>query len=285
MIYHYTTLQTANSILNNYRQSEDKDNIVFWASSIYMMNDPTEMQYGWDVLIETLCGYEDANDVPADIRLSNFMKETEKSPFSKVFEEHFYNEDKTVFVISFSKEKDYLPMWSTYGENGNGICLCFDEKFFHTKNEMMIVFPALSTLYLGQSNNDESTMKALGEIIGQEYKFYLEGTKSFLEKTQTIGTMIPIVSACIKDSAFAYENEKRVVAMPHNINESICFRTSVKGNLVPFVKIPIPIKSLKEIIVGPGIQTENVKRGLQLFLHSCEVKIPLSLSCVPYREI
>ena len=271
-------------MLKAYHHSEDKENLIFWASSIYMLNDLTEMEYGWGVLMNTLQDFEEKNSVPNEIRLSNYMKSMETSPFAKIFEEHLYNEEKTPFVISFSERKDYLPMWSMYGGNGYGVCLCFDEKLLYIKDDKICVYPPLSTMYLSQSHKSNITAKVLGEVLSSQYQEYLEGVKSEQEKIEYIATLNTFTSAYVKDASFAYEKEKRLVVWPINSHDSVQFKSSAKGNVVPYVEVPIPINSLTKIIIGPCAQPHNITRGLQLCLHNCGLHIPIGMSQVPLRE-
>ena len=243
MIFHYTTQQAVNEILETYRQSKDKGNLTFWASSIYMMNDLTEMQYGWGVLMDTLQNFEGKNGVPNEIRLSKFMKSMEKSPFATIFKEHLYHEEKTLFVISFSECEDSLPMWSMYGGNGNGVCLCFNERQICAKDDKVNAYPLQSTMYVPQTNESNVSIKVLGGILLKQYQEYIEGDKNDLKKIEYIATLNSIISAYVKDASFAYEKEKRLVVLPRNTQESIQFRSSARGNIVPYVEVPIPIAS------------------------------------------
>ena len=67
-IYHYTSLEAFQTILKNYRDSKDKDNIIFWASNIRYMNDPTEMMIGYKALMNYLPSIED--NIPNEKKLS-----------------------------------------------------------------------------------------------------------------------------------------------------------------------------------------------------------------------
>ncbi|MBR1789291.1 MAG: DUF2971 domain-containing protein [Bacteroidaceae bacterium] len=250
------------------------------------MNDPTEMEYGWDVLKQCLRDYEISNCVAETNRLSNFMENIEKPALYGVFYLHFYHEEKTPFVISFSQRKDFLPMWSMYGGNGSGVCLCFDDKAINIKNEKAAIFPILNALYVNQIENGKRTLAVLQECIDKQYQIYLKNDKTLNdgEKIITLGALIPFVSAYIKDSAFDYEQEERLVALANDIHKSVQFRISNRNNIIPYVEVPIPTNSMKEIIIGPNIKPECVESGLQLALHTCGLNVPISLSKIPYRE-
>ena len=285
MIYHYTTIQALNNMLNNCIQ----DKLVFWASSIYTMNDPTEMEYGWGILKHYFKIYEDDNCITDEIRLSNYMKDIEESKISNIIFNHIYDDKKTPFVIAFSCQKDYLPMWSMYGGNGYGVCLCFDENVLCDGTKDIQATPPEDILYLGNEQNNNISSNMIKYFIDDEYKTYLndikEGKDLETNKTVTIGTLIPLVSAFLKDCSYEYEKEKRLVLLGSSISKSWCFRNSSKGNVIPYIEVPIPVKSLKEIIIGPCVNPQNVKSGLQMHLIKCNYNIPISQSQVPYRDI
>lgn len=242
------------------------------------MNDSTEMLYGWNVLKNNLEIFEKENKIFEKIRLSAFMKKVETSDLSEFFRQHFYHEKKTPFIISFSENKDVLNMWSLYGGNGKGVVLCFEE-------EELNGYLLLNTLYVNQSDNDIISAEVLSTIIPTEYEKYLKNTsKNDFDKIISIGSMLPLLSTYIKDSAFKYEREKRLSIICDN-SKPVDFRVSKAGNIIPYIEVPIPIQSLKEIIIGPCINPVYVERGLLFELSVCGVDIPVSISNVPFREI
>lgn len=58
-------------------------------------------------------------------RLSSCFDDREKvkRTYISTFDRDWY-----LFIISFSSCRDTLPMWSMYGQNGKGLCLCFDKE-------------------------------------------------------------------------------------------------------------------------------------------------------------
>lgn len=285
MVYHYTTINVLNDIINNYRESEDKNHFVLWASSAYAMNDSSEMLYGWEVTSRSFLQYEESNNVSPKRSLSVFMKQIIDSDVANVFYQHFYREELTPFVLSFSENRDNLPMWSMYGEKGMGVCLCFDKERLSVVDEQFIAMPLLNVLYVNQSDNNENASKILGEVIANQYIDYLGKKRTtFRDKVLAISPALAIISAYIKDFTFKYENEMRIPIRAVDIHKSVHFRTSTYGNIIPFIKVPIPIKSLKEIIIGPCVQSDSIKRGLLLDMSISGLKIPISVSNIPYRN-
>lgn len=284
MIYHYTSIKALNDILNGYRDSKDKEHVVFWASSAYAMNDSTEMQYGWQVLKKNLETYELEHDVSIDKRLSLYMNRIETSNMNDVFYQHFYRQELTPFFLSFSNNRDDLTMWSMYGDRGCGVCLCFDESLLEINDDLLRVFLLLNVLYINQEDNDKVSSVILGQVVPMQYAKYLSGSKwNDIDKITAIGSILPMISVYVKDSSFKFEKEARIPFQAKNA-QSVYFRTSPKQNLIPYVKVPIPKECLQEIIISPCIQSQHIERGLELDLSLCGFDIPISFSNVPYRN-
>ena len=110
LVYHYTTQSKLGMIL---------DSKELWLSHIMDMNDPLELYFGIDVII--------------DILSPRFPK---KSIIPKILQEgiyrlHYFNsvvEEKPIFVSSFSELPDDLKQWIHYANNGLGVNIEFVRK-------------------------------------------------------------------------------------------------------------------------------------------------------------
>lgn len=137
-VWHYTTLNTFQSILNNSIEkgkglSSELSHFFFWASAIYAMNDPMEYQYGYQLLIEELLPQieKELNIKDSSLKLSQIWSNHEKTKKYPAKWHDFlikdnYEKHQTPFIISFSKQRDFLPMWNTYAGSGTGIALGFN---------------------------------------------------------------------------------------------------------------------------------------------------------------
>ena len=108
-------------------------------------------------------------------------------------------------------------MWSRYGNKGKGICLCFDEDELSVDNKGLL----LNTVYINQNDNDKLSTIVLNQIIPNEYERYLNTSHNDKEKVISVGTMLPLLSAYIKDSTFVDEQERRFALMTHGKHELI----------------------------------------------------------------
>ena len=60
--YHYTSLETIMNIIENSKEAK----IILHASSIFRLNDPSEMKFGYEKIMEILPIIEDDLDVKDD---------------------------------------------------------------------------------------------------------------------------------------------------------------------------------------------------------------------------
>lgn len=292
MIYHYTSVDAFQSIMKSYRSSEDKENLVFWASNILSMNDPTEMQMGFNAIMKYLPRIEDELKVVQTKRLSRLTKDYQISELTEqdseqIFREKSFNPMFAPYVLSFSKEKESIPMWYMYGKGGHGINLYFDEKEINNTKDLLLVDINYHEDIVGSSYI--STIK---NVITKQYKNYLEkvdGINSsysiLLEKIITIRRICSMLSPFFKNRLFDYENECRVIV--YFPTRKINYRYSSKGFLVPYIEQPIPIKSLRAIGLGPCSNLYGLRQKIrmELDLSILNNEIEIYDSNVPLRDI
>ena len=131
-IFHYTSIDAFVQMLKMKTKTK-ASNLTFWASNVHYMNDPHEMDFLYGEINRVLPELEkemgiNEKDMPfSAFNFSNINSNGIKVELDNDFREIIYNIIyKNVYAISFSRKKDYLPMWSMYGNNGGGLCLQFN---------------------------------------------------------------------------------------------------------------------------------------------------------------
>lgn len=291
-VYHYTSLETLFAILGNYKNKDDKDRLVFRASNIFRVNDPSEMVLGYDVVKSYLNLFEIEKNIPEHLRLSEVYKDKEyenkcKDDYLNKIKRNIIDIGSVPYVISFSGKRDYLPMWSMYGNQGKGVCLKFD--VYDIINNM--IFPLISGFV---SYDKKTSYKSLNEIMPTLYDWYLNSWRKN-EKKPTIDDKIFelsiicfSVSPFIKYKDYKYENEYRMVHNMHygpDVNELLSKRllSLPVQDIKPYVEIPIYAYSLKEILMGPCIDKQIMKEIIKREVESCKLKVRIGHSEVPFR--
>lgn len=296
MIHHYTTIDAFCKILNSYNEKRD-NTFIFWASDAYSMNDPMEMEYGYHFLMKELSEIEKEKSISPKLRLSDYMKyllenRNREDTIESLMFKRMYTFDKTPFVISFSHAYDTLPMWNMYGNNGNGICLSFNEDKLNGKdfiqNEGLMAF-LFNVIYMEQENPNPATLDIIKKMIKHETENYYDNIDTndldnFINKNLRIGSMFRIVNPFLKNKTYAFEKEERLVVHLKNNIDLVKFR--MKGTtIIPYVEVPIPIDSLEGITLGPCAKKDTVKNNIEFQLSSCNLNIKIKESDIPYRII
>ncbi len=308
-LYHYTTVDAFVSMLKQMKQDE-VDYLTFWASNVHYMNDPHELEFFYDELMRVMPMLEDELSI-ADVRFSAFSIPKDTAMGFDIDMDMKENVYKGIFrsacAVSFSKHRDYLPMWSLYGNNGGGLCLEFD-RFKLTEWLKPEVRKGIRLMDISYNVKDAEIWDRL-KIL---YKAYHDGINEKKEgqdvlsmRQSFIATVLLEFSMRMKHSAYAYEDEMRLydhIVYPGDADEIIAKGMTTledwsydkdrdpdvrvkNGMLIPYKKIKIPLSSLQSIIVGPSRNTKLQCNALDILLRNMGLKIDVVPSAVPYREL
>lgn len=288
-VYHYTSLETLLAILENFRKDKEKKGLIFRASNIYNVNDPKEMEAGYDIVKDYLKEYERAY-IPKPYWLHEIANSNEYEAKCKndyfVGNKEFLTESGIIpFIISFSAKRDYLPMWSLYGKAGMGVCLKFD------------TFRIIETGYDGQigfvAYNKKTGLKMIKESFSECYNWYLDEYKNNSnqlttdKKVHEIGNLCLFVSPFVKYNDYKYEKEFRLACYKyyrHDKNNS--FNELDIPIIFPvdkYIEVSIPVSSLKEVMLGPSMDKSIMTHIVKKELDECNIRVRISKSKIPFR--
>ena len=317
VVYHYTSVDTFLKLLAGIKYNYFR----FWASDIFTMNDPTEFYHGFEKLWKLLPEIEDAlykrirenpnnyqiNTTCLDdqYRLSNIWKRKYNINVMKEWIPEYVNMlheiFETPFVVSFSCQKDFLPMWSTYGDSGKGVALGIEVQSYYIKTKLPD-----GKYVIDFTKNDPTELHSLlvtykNVTIQHPLSFYFQtclckylasiplisDNPESLEKAQmdVLDKMFIIASALIKNKSYSYEEESRLLYERWRISD-VKFRTDASKNIIPYILVGIPIDKLKEIIIGPRCDFKFTKMIIKTRLTQLGVKFNdenIIQSGVPFR--
>lgn len=251
-VYYYTDI---NAFLNGIIVNSPKENkeICLWATKWSHFNDPSELKAGLELFT------------------SNMDKLT-KDCFQKMVDNNH--------SISFSLQKDYLPMWYMYGHYGNGIMLEFDrQKLFDKYN-----YRFLPCLYKDSTFFDD--------IISKFINFeYIDNFSALTqeEKVYMISLHTSLLISIIKNDYYQYENEVRIVGIGNKMgfdqeDKTEFFRVR-NGEPIPYVKEYFSKDFLKSVWLGPSTQNKVLsKETIQSFLKSRGFDVDVVCSPIPFRS-
>lgn len=245
IIYHYTTIDAlVNGIIvlnpNPYEE------ICLWATHSDYLNDKTEIKFSSKLIddkIKKFCNgkfYQTYND----------LKELDN--------------EKEKHILSFSKTKDSIPMWSMYGKNGKGIMLGFNFE----SHDLEVICHYIDRKELN-SFIDEM-MNKLIHIENKDNKINSEQIKILVELYNQ--------RFAIKSKCFSYEKEIRMLIDPNatleqqfnssNPFSQVNFR--IKNDiLTPYFKYYFHKKTLVELWIGPTqnqiLTTNSIRKYLDKY--------------------
>lgn len=305
IVYHYTTVSALLGMLSEC--SAEEQYMTMWATHAFYLNDPTEYKYGKKVCLDTIKEIENELKIPKKERLSNVL---DNETFNRALENIEFilsgntsNKGGVPYIISLSRNADALPMWNTYTKNGNGISIGFDEdslqdcSYGYGKTAPYDLSTMLEEKYEIKECIYDTLHRnfiSVREDFKKEYSGLLKSknepnTDDKSKETIAIGFLLRIYKALaprIKDIAYEYEQEVRFVVRN---KDEIHFRES-KGMIIPYVKVKIPLKCIKEIVIGPTMDADRTRDSLIMLLYNkgmqnilTNSKEIIKISTKPYR--
>ena len=272
-------------------EKEEEPTLTFWASSIYSMNDPQEFVYGYRFLQESVLP-----DIEKELGIKN--KELKLSKLCQTLHQNnkdlinmIYEHHDIPFIVSFSKKEDYLPMWNAYAKRGKGVCLCFNNFDYEIDDiynlDNININPYLHAKDVTYGCVDDAIKNAVLVLYKREIeKIANEDEVARKQKMLSLfATLAVTISPYHKHKAYEYEDEVRLVQFKES-EIDVKYRVSKSGRLIPYIDIPIELKYLNKIIIGPCADSSAIMRELRYILRERigNKEIQVIPSEVPYRE-
>jgi hypothetical protein len=283
ILYHYTSLNTFNEII---KSSED-DSIELRATHIEYLNDLSEYKIAITTLLEMLIAHESSLDGE---ELKGFSKLSDIKSLDPIVMQW---REMPPFISAFSEDSDSLPMWNTYANKSLGIAIGFDRKKLsdQLKKENINLIKCIYDV--------EKVKNQLNENIKEFYNSFRmvsdEGVGLYMGQKSPIYDSIRMLSSITKDSSFSYENEWRAILKKKYDDPNLKFYANNEF-LKMYHSFNIFKSSIKEIIIGPCLDFELVKKSIFMLLKQKNFdpdffkstdpnKVNIKRSNCPYRNI
>ena len=290
-IYHYTSLQGLKSIIETQK---------IYCTNINFLNDKKEYKYGVDLIHGII---ENLKDEDANILILEMVKKN----IDLIFKSERY-------VTCFSKNGDLLSQWRAYANHGKGVAIGFDFELFATTTQQ--VLRRKHIVY-----DEEYQNKRLKEVIQIIIQFY-EKKKDMIDwedsaydesVAKIVIKYLEDIIAYYKHPSFSEEQEYRFQyeidgINTHKVDEEILFRTS-DTMLIPYIELqpyhntfienktkskydnhspyllhPIRQFPINKLIIGPSLDYDAVKLGIEELLKKNDYKdVVIKKSKIPYR--
>jgi hypothetical protein len=266
MLYHYTSMEALNNIL-------DREKCI-WVTRVDFMNDYKEISYVNEIVKKVIVDVEDLKEKETFISLYKDFASTEG-----------YYKDLNIFAFSLTENPDSLVLWNNYGMN-EGCNIGIDgKKFFGQSFNSQFTF-------VGRVIYSEEKQKAIVKKVIEKLLHLARDSQLSEERfSQALLFTFSTLGCFIKHPAFASEEEYRFIYIPKS-NESIHFRVS-RGAFIPFIKVPVYEYDeqsgekrllIREITIGPRTKLDIVRSGLEFYLTVKKLEgIELRTSNAPLR--
>ena len=105
IIYHYCNVEAFRAIIQ-YK--------TIWLRFVYNLNDYKEIHWIKEKVLKKIKEYTNKDNYE---KFNYFIK-------------FFENQQPTVYIVSFSKGEDLLSQWRAYADDGYGVAIGFNAKYF-----------------------------------------------------------------------------------------------------------------------------------------------------------
>lgn len=249
IIYHYCNIDSFKAIMQNK---------TLWLSSIYNLNDYKEIHWIKDKVAKRI----------KDLTTKDSFKKY------KIFEELYLKQHPLVYVASFSQGKDLLSQWRAYANDGKGVAIGFNAKFFEEISNIKI-----SKVLYSEEEQNRQIESILSSI--ENFDNSLVKNQEFEVLCQEIITTINNLAAKSKNELFKEEQEVRIIHNPIIINDkqNCCYKfensisnmkfRSCHDNLIPYFELKFDkykeqTPPIIEIIKGP--KNRAIDKEIRMFM-------------------
>jgi|SRR5699024_2683686 len=279
--YHYTSLEGFIGIT-------DSGQIRMTNSDF--LNDSTEINYITEILPETIDKLErNLENEYGDGIIENEYYRVFSNQLNTANNMRLKDKKEAleIYVLSMSKSKDSLTLWSNYSNN-EGYNIGFDTKYLienmkaNQENENYYIVHS-DVIYIRE---DQITI--LADELQDTFKFILELKPEIIELENHLLAFLKSVltsySIFFKNQAFKVEEEYRIAYTTLNKAE-VNFR-NLNGIIIPYISTEFNKSAIKSVSVGPKNNSDIAEKGIKFYLERKKYNvdnIDIMKSKVPLR--
>lgn len=276
-IFHYTS---ENGILGIFQ----KDKIVLQLTKADCMNDISEGKEIFDSLKRVCTKLHDTGkldderyeailnikeNIPETLPVGWFMRNVDQNSFEgSIFEKGeqadgiiMMNKTCDIYLMSFCKKSDLLPMWNYYAAYGQqGYAIHFRRDTLPLLHDSKECYADVVDVIYKDSEKD----KIVEEVILSSLPVH--------DYLKYISDWLSVYRYQFKNSAFEHEQEVRYLVgipqKPEKETYEIKFKTK-KGSIIPYIELKLDAHkqfTVTGVTIGPFADVELVKRNLQFYL-------------------
>ncbi len=269
ILYHYTKSNGINGIINHN---------CFWATKSDFLNDPNEFSHIQGI-IDTVCQENIKNESLKEMFLNDSVyAEREKQ--------------REYFVLSFSKCRDSITMWSEFGnKTGYNIGFRSEEIIARIEAAAEIAYHGLVVYNMKKQKQliKRNLCSYLPNLLRMPLNDILEAgarnrqDNAYLKACRKFQKMAEVYAMFFKQEGFCEEQEYRFIFKKQK-DTAVYFRVK-DGFMLPYIEILLSSENLpiEEIMIAPQNHIDLAKSGIEYMLHTKGYRAKTALSNIKLR--
>jgi hypothetical protein len=268
-LYHYTGAAAVAGILLSR---------TLWATNFSFLNDPTEVEYGRNLVLDLL--KQATQDGSQSDDRKTLLAAIEKSFLEKAVSE--------VYVCCFTECRDDLSQWRAYGTaTGARYCLGFCTEALMDSRESELRFEKITYERRKQCDPILEVIEKAIDFVTEMRLSHLEALEIADASARRLARLLPQM----KSPAYAAEKEWRIIRwIPGTDVSEVCF-DATRGVVRPYVKFPLTQEKQKQqlpvdelLVLAPGRELPSLKAADMLLRKAGITGVQSVPSQVPFAE-
>ena len=198
--------------------------------------------------------------------------------------------NKEYFILSFSKCRDSITMWSEFG-NKTGYNIGFDGKKIIKRIEEDNIIEYHGFVLYEKAQQKEAIRKILNTDLPEELEMSFSniieaGAKNrnneiYRKACRKFQKIAAVYAMFFKHSAFKEEEEYRFIFKK---KAEVLYREK-DGFLIPYIEIPLSnsLLPVKEIVIAPKNHIDLAKKGVEYMMKEKGYEVEIRLSDISLR--
>ena len=251
-LFHFTDMKGIQGIL---------DSEEMWFTSIFHLNDPSELSYGIGLALDVL--HEKSKlGAPVVKAFCAWMAHVLVKAGGEIF---------GFFVASFSRVDDDLGQWRAYADNGRGVAIGLAAKLFEVETNHGVLGLAEKTIASRVTYDRNETILNLTNAITRAIEILVhcdcnagsESERQEFGKELARQLAVPIFLYAItsKHPAYSHESETRLLIINDLEKLGPITETRSRGSeIVPYIPSRLPVRSpgaITKIMIGPAARADS----------------------------
>jgi hypothetical protein len=276
-LYHYTNMGGLLGIVNKQE---------IWLTSIFHLNDPSELGYGVGMALDIMKAEADRS--PDVVKaFCAWMQHLLVKSGGEIF---------GFFVGSFSRENNDLGQWRAYADDARGVAIGLAPQLFQVHPDQTNVGLAEKVLVSQVIYDRDQCIRNLTDAIRRAIQILVraaddvtaeaEGHQFLRDLATHLAVSIFTHAVTCKHEAYQHEHETRMLLINQLSILAPIIETRTRGStLVPFIRSPLAVRSagaITQIMIGPSADTMSDGAVRALLRHH---GLPLDIvqqSDIPY---